>query len=50
MSFMTYKLFLTNIAAVFGGVRMPWNKNYDKVRMCVGALAHMHVFWCVSRL
>lgn len=32
MSYMTYKLFL-NIGAVFGGVRMPWNKNYDKVRV-----------------
>ena len=33
MSFMTYKLFLANIADVFDGVRMPWNKKYDKVGM-----------------
>lgn len=31
MSFMTYKLFLTNIGSVFDGVTMPWNKKYDKV-------------------
>lgn len=32
MSFLTYKLFLTNIPATFDGVKMPWNKKYDKVR------------------
>jgi hypothetical protein len=31
MSYMTYKLFLTNISSIFDGVKMPWNKNYDKV-------------------
>lgn len=54
MSYMTYKLFLTNISTVFGAVRMPWNKHYDKVRaesllthgvcvcsMCVFVALHM---------
>jgi hypothetical protein len=27
---MTYKFFLTNISNVFDGVKMPWNRNYDK--------------------
>jgi len=32
MSFLTFKLFLINIPATFDGVKMPWNKKYDKVR------------------
>lgn len=31
MCFSTYKLFLCQIGHIFKGVRMPWNKDYDKV-------------------
>lgn len=31
MCFSTYKLFLCQIGHIFKGVKMPWNKDYDKV-------------------